>query len=91
LNGVATSGIFSSVNEICERHESNEIHMKNLLGFSVREDVRLEICGLGEFLVATVEGTHIRSIAGVNANVSAAKKIQNCKLRHQQIAINRLP
>lgn len=45
-----------------------------LLGFSVREDVRLEICGLGEFLVAAVEGTDIRSISGVNSDVRAVEK-----------------
>lgn len=42
-----------------------------LLGFSMREDVRLEICWLGEFLVAAIKGTYVRSVASVNANVSA--------------------
>jgi hypothetical protein len=48
--------------------------MFHLLGFSMREDMRLEICGLGEFLVAAVKWTDVRSISSVNSDVSAVMK-----------------
>ena len=42
-------------------HFTNAAQILNLLGFCVREDVRLEICRLGEFLVAAVKRTNIGS------------------------------
>lgn len=60
--------------------ETRRYRCQYSLGFSVREDVRLEICRLGEFLVASVEGTDVGSISGVDTNVSAEKdKIQLMK------------
>jgi len=45
-----------------------------LLGFSVREDVGLEIGGLRKFLVATVEWANVGPVSRVNSNVSSIQK-----------------
>lgn len=43
---------------------------------SMREHVRLKVCGLCKTLVTAVERTHIRSITGVDSNVSAKIEIK---------------
>ena len=49
-----------------------------LLGVS--EDVRLEVCRLCELLIAAVEGTHVRSVSRVNADVRAQVEIERKSL-----------
>ena len=50
--------------------------MNNSLLLGVREDVRFEVSGLGELLVASVERTHVGSVARVDPDVSAQVKVQ---------------
>lgn len=57
----------------------------DLLCFGVREDVRLEICRLGEFLVATIEGTNVWSISSVNANMCSVNKKKLLKSTEKEI------
>lgn len=42
----------------------------------MRQDVRFEIGGLGELLVAAVEGADVGPVAGVDANVRAQIEVQ---------------
>lgn len=51
---------------------------KNLLGFGVGENVRLEVGGLGEFLVAAVEWANVRPVARVNSDVRSVKVSDKC-------------
>lgn len=53
----------------------------------MREDVRLEICGLGKLLVAAVKWTDIRAIASVNANVSAVANKKEFYSSHFMIVV----
>ena len=43
---------------------------------SMREHVRLEVCGLSKALVAAVKRTHIGTITSVDSNVSAEIEIK---------------
>lgn len=42
----------------------------------MREDVRLEVCGLCKFLIASIEGTYIRPVPCVDAYVCTKVEIQ---------------
>lgn len=47
-----------------------------VFGFGVCEDVRLEVGGLRELLVAAVEGADVGPVAGVDPHVRAQVKVQ---------------
>jgi hypothetical protein len=47
-----------------------------VLLFGVREDVRLEVCGLCKFLVASVERANIRPVTRMDADVGAQVEVE---------------
>lgn len=57
-------------------HPSPTLPSLVVLGFGVCEDVRLEVGGLSELLVAAVEGADVGPVAGVDPHVRAQVKVQ---------------
>lgn len=47
-----------------------------VLCFGMCEDVRLEVGGLGKFLVAAVKWAHVRAVPRVDAHMGAQVKVQ---------------